>query len=190
MIIKKSEVLKMKNRITVLLMALSLTIILNGCQIQESKVNTDNAEKKVETKLIQETTNDPRQNTSWTKIEEINVDLDRDSKEDTLGLYTTAERDKEGNLVWDDGQKWLLLVQSGDKFYPLLSEYVQLGSVYFTVSKYSEDTTTKVTVIVPTGANLKMVSYSYDKDKQGFIEEPIYNSKEDNFIYTSIPSYK
>lgn len=180
----------MKSRITVLLMILSLTIILNGCQIQENKVNVDNTEKKTETKLIRETTNDPRLNTSWTKIKEFNVDLDRDSKEDNIGLYTTAERDKQGNLMWDDGQKWLLLVQSGDKFYSLLSEYVQLGSVYFTVSKYSEDTVMKVTVIVPTGTNLKMLSYSFDKNQQGFIEEPIYNSKEDNFIYTSIPDYR
>lgn len=180
----------MKRRITVLLMILSLTIILNGCQTQGIKGNDDNVEKKAETKLIRETINDPRLNTSWTKIKEFNVDLDRDSKEDTISLYTTAERDKQGNFMWDDGQKWLLLVQSGDKFYPLLSEYVQLGSVYFTVSKHSEYTITKVTVIVPTGANLKVVSYSYDKDKQGFIEEPIYHSKEDNFIYTSIPDYR
>ena len=182
--------LKLKNRITVLLIILTLTIVLNGCQTQESKVDIDNAEKKVETKLIQKTMNDPRQDTSWTKIEEFNVDLDRDNKEDTLGLYTTAERDKQGNLMWDDGQKWLLLVQSEDEFYPLLFEYVQLGSVYFTVSKDSVETITKVTVIVSTGTNLKMVSYSYDKDKRGFTEEPIYDSKEDNFIYTTIPSYR
>ena len=133
----------MKKRITVLLIILSLTIILNGCQMPESKENSDPAEKNAETKLIQENSTDPRQNSSWTKIEEINVDLDGDSKEDLLGLYTAAERDNEGNLMWDDGQNWLLLVQSGDNFYPLLSEYVQLGNVFFTVSRYSEDLTQK-----------------------------------------------
>jgi hypothetical protein len=187
---EKNEVNKLKRCITVLFIIISIIAILNGCQTKASNEIADSSEKNSETKIIWETMNDPRLNTSWTKINEFNVDLDMDLKEDYLGLYTTAERDKQGTLMWDDGQNWLLLVQSGDKFYPLYFEYVQLGSVYFTVSKYSEDTTTIVTAIVPTGSNLKLINYKYDKDKQGFVEESIYNSEEDNFIFTSIPDYR
>jgi len=179
----------LRKGITVLLILLSLTIMLTACQASERNEDPNNADKQVETKLIQETMNDPREGASWTKIDEFNVDLDGDSKEDMLGLYTAAERDERGNLMWDDGQNWLLLVQMEDKFIPLLSEYVQLGSVYFTVAKDSQDKITKITIIVPTGANLKLVNYSYDQDKQGFIEEPIYSSSEDNFIHSTIPSY-
>lgn len=180
----------MEKRIITLLMILAMTVFFSGCRSGGGQVDSDSEGKKAENRLVQATINDPRQNASWTKIEEVKIDLDRDGREDTLGLYTTAQRDEQGNMMWDDGQNWLLLVQSGAQFYPLMAEYVQLGSVYFTVSKYIEDGTIKVSTIVPTGANLSLVNYHFDWEKEGFVEESLYSAREDNFIYSSIPMYK
>ena len=98
----------MKPRITLLFIILCLTIIMNGCHPKENNEINEKQEKESESKLIPVIMNDPRVNVPWTKIREVKVDLDSDSKEESLGLYTTAERDKKGNLMWDDGQKWLL----------------------------------------------------------------------------------
>lgn len=169
---------------------LLLTIIPNSCQFQENKTTVDKATVEVHPVLIQKGMYDPRINAKWTKISDFKSDLDMDEKEDFIGLYTAAERNESGGFLWDDGQKWLMLIQSGDKFYQLFNEYVQLGSVYYTVSKYSEDSRTKVTVFITTDASLRILSYSFDKDKNGFIEEPVYSSPENNFIYSSIPNYQ
>ena len=82
-----------------------------------------------------------------------------------------------------------MAVQDGDKSYPLLSEYVQLGSVYFTVSNSGADQIPNITVMVPTGSSFRIMSYAFDKEKNGYNEELLYKAKDDNLLYSSIPGY-
>ena len=176
----------MRTQLWVLDMLLAMSLVLSGCQVGRSDTTTD---PDTEQMIIQGCEIDPRSDASWTKIEEFEFDLTNDGQTDFIGLYTMAAQDAKGNFMWDDGQQWLLMVQAGDKFYPLLAEYVQLGNVYFTVSQEMEDLKSKITVLVPTGANLKLESFTYDVEQQGFVQEMLYDSPEDNFLYNSIPAY-
>ncbi|MDD2421695.1 MAG: hypothetical protein PHU78_06105 [Heliobacteriaceae bacterium] len=178
-----------------LVLLLCFGIFLTGCQTTGEKPANDppatNGQQvqQPESQLVP-AGDDPKKTERWTMLSEVYVDLNLDGKEEHLGLFTTAERDKKGNMMWDDGQKWLLVVQDEQKFYPLFSEYVQLGSVYFNVAAYGEKEPPKVTVIVSTGSDLKLTNYSYAKDKDGYQEEPLYDSKAINRIFTSLPEYK
>jgi len=92
--------------------------------------------------------------------------------------------------MWDDGQKWLLLVEDGADFYPLFQGYVQLGSVYYTVAGYDNIPTPKVTALVSAGAGMIFTNYAYDPDKKGYRIEPIYDSQGINLLFSSLPSYE
>jgi len=124
-----------------------------------------------------------------TKLREFSTDLDLDNIEEKIELYTAAERHENGEMLWDDGQNWVLVVRDGEKSYPLLSQYVQLGVVHFTVSDRGKDKLPNITVIVPTGASFSIMDYIYNEEKNGFGEELIYESKDTNWIYSSIPGY-
>lgn len=180
--------MKPKNKLLIIFFALALA--LTGCQAKEKDLSSEPQENNSDSKVVAAVENDPREDNKWSKLSEISLDFDSDGKEENLELLTMAQRDEQGNIMWDDGQKWLLMVQDDNRFYPLLSEYVQLGSVYFNVSDYGEEAIRKITVIVSTTANFKMTNYVYDENKQGYREEPVYNSQDINFIFSSIPYYQ
>lgn len=125
-----------------------------------------------------------------TLITEFSSDLDMDNSEEKIELYTAAERDENGEIGWDDGQNWILAVRDGDKAYPLLSQYVQLGLVYFTVSNKGADQIPNITVMVPTGASFNMTGYAYDKEGDCYKGKLLYESADDNWLYSSIPGYR
>jgi hypothetical protein len=124
-----------------------------------------------------------------TKLTEFAYDLNLDNSEEKIQLYTAAGRDEKGEMLWDDGQKWLLVVLDGEKAYPVLSEYVQLGSVYFSISNNGKGEAASLNVITSTGAGFSIKSYTFNKDRDGFLGGTVYSSKDNNFIYSSIPSY-
>lgn len=132
-------------------------------------------------------------NKDMTKLDEFSYDLDLDNSEEKIGLYTAAKRNANRKMMYDDGQNWLLAVWDGEKVYPLLSEYVQNGSVYFTVSKNGIEDASKeishINVITNTGTKFSVTTYSFNKDKGGFVERNVYTSNDYNFVYSSIPNY-
>lgn len=101
-------------------------------------------------------------NKDMTKLDEFSYDLDLDNSEEKIGLYTAAKRNANRKMMYDDGQNWLLAVWDGEKVYPLLSEYVQNGSVYFTVSKNGIEDASKeishINVITNTGTKFSSLS--------------------------------
>lgn len=59
------------------------------------------------------------------------VRLTRD-KLAVIELYTSAQRDDRGEMMWDDGQEWALVARDGNFIYPLFEKkYVQIGEVSF-----------------------------------------------------------
>ena len=54
-----------------------------------------------------------------TLLERMYIDLDNDTKDESIELYTSARRGKDGLMEWDDGQLWLLLVTDGGKGFPI-----------------------------------------------------------------------
>jgi hypothetical protein len=150
---------------------------------------TSQSGNKVENRLIEAIPTESIDSSIMTKLDEFSYDLDLDNSEEKIDLYTAARRNEKGEMSWDDGQNWLLVVWDGDKAYPLLSEYVQLGSVYFTVSNNGVGEVSNINVIVHTGAGFSLKTYAFNKDRGGFIGESVYNSKDTNFIHTSMPGY-
>lgn len=173
----------------VLIMFAFLLVTFTGCQNKEQNDAQPQLESKVESRLIEAVSRDSIVTEGMTKLSEYSHDLDLDNTEEKIELYTAAGRNEKGEMMWDDGQNWVLVVRDGERSYPLLSEYVQLGQVYFAVSNSEEEQLPNITVIVPAGASFSMLGYSFDKEKNGFTEELLYKSKDDIWFYNSISGY-
>ena len=71
-----------------------------------------------------------------TLYKKINVDIDGDGEEEVIELHVNAGKTENGLFAWDDGQNWLLVVKDGEKTYPLFDDYVQLGSIDFSTTRF------------------------------------------------------
>ncbi|MDD4688591.1 MAG: hypothetical protein PHE51_02460 [Eubacteriales bacterium] len=121
----------------------------------------------------------PEELKKYTEVSSYTGDIDGDEKDETIVLSTSAQKDQNGEFVWDDGQKWALYItENADDAYILYDDYVQLGNVEFDVSDYymNDGTDTKVTVTISTGAGLKLINYSYDKETHGYAQEVVYDT--------------
>ena len=174
------------SRYYLIFLLLFISSVLIGCQPQGANKIQESVLAQTDEKIILPITDDPIKPDYKTKVSEYTVDLDSDNVEETIELYTSAERYK-GKMMWDDGQKWLLVVKDDKKFYTLFSEYVQLGQVYFSVYFLGENRIPMINVFVSSG---KLTNYVFDKDKQGYRENSLYVSKDiKGMSFTSLPSY-
>jgi hypothetical protein len=171
----------MKRIIFIILLAL-LCVAFIGCRNNEK----ESSKKNMLIKAVPSETIDTK---SMTKLNEFSYDLDLDNTEEKIELYTAAGRDEKGEMLWDDGQKWLLVVLKEGKAYPLLSEYVQLGSVYFSVSNNALGEISNINITVSTGAGFIIKTYAFNKEKDGFEGGIVYSSKDNNIVHDSVPSY-
>ena len=178
----------MKLRIGALALIFSLIISLSGCQ-NDVNYNRQDGNKDLKTKFITSVTSDPRTSAKMTKLSEYACDIDSDSKEESIELYTAAQRNAKGEMIWDDGQKWLLVVVDENNFYPLYSDYLQLGQLYFSVDTSGEKNLPTIRMIMTTGAGLKLTEYSFDKEKAEFKMTTPYDAGALNVFFSSIPNY-
>lgn len=174
----------MKFRVFILLFNVFFCLGLLGCTNAGESTEQLSESEPIVIHAIQ---TDPRQKNMLTKLQEFVFDLDGDGKEETIELHTAAGRDEDGNMAWDDGQNWLLVVVNGNGYYPLLQEYVQLGTVYFTVTD-DQNGTIIISVIVNTGAGMKLVSFTYDQDQNGYRGEVVYHIG-GNQIFNGLRTY-
>ena len=186
----------MKNYRYLIIIFAFLTVLIAGCQpikqpeAAEPAVVQPQPAPSEEAIVIAPVAGNTLETEGMTLITEFSADFDMDNSEENVELYTAAQRDENGELGWDDGQDWILAVRDGDKAYPLLTQYVQLGSVYFTVSGKGADQTPNITVMVPTGASFNMTGYTYDKEGDCYKGKLLYESADDNWLYSSIPGYR
>lgn len=177
----------MRNSYPAVIILIIGCLILTGCQND----GQENPQSGIgdEPILIEAVPSDSLATGELTLLEQFSHDLNLDGSPETIELYTAAERHESGEIIWDDGQEWLLLVRAGDKAYPLFSKYVQIGMVYFTVSEASGEEVPHITAMVSTGAGLSLRTYTFAKDRDAFQEEIVYTSPDDNFLFNSIPAY-
>ncbi|WP_353096158.1 hypothetical protein [Tissierella praeacuta] len=102
-----------------------------------------------------------------TLLDSYTIDFDKDGTDETISIYTTAQKDEKGNIAWDDGQNWTLLVEDTDKDYILFNDYVQLGNIQFYV--YTVEDEFYISTIQTGTANLKLTEYKFIKDENQFI---------------------
>lgn len=123
---------------------------------------------------------------TWSVIDSYESDINSDGIEEKITLYTSAETNS-GEVLWNDSQKWVLEVQSGESYYILLNQNISNGRVYFDVDEMTEGTYT-ITVYILTTAGKSIKQYTYSKT--GFVEKQIYSSSSINNLHTGMPAYK
>lgn len=120
----------------------------------------------------------------YTILDSYNYDVDGDGEEEAIALYTTAQRDNSGEIMWDDGQLWILVVHDSDKDYELYNNYLQLGSLQFYA--FTSNDRFHIATVENTTAGLKLVDYVFNKDDNSFTPEIHYNILGDvNMLHVS-----
>lgn len=109
-----------------------------------------------------------------TILDEFEFDLDQDGQMEMIKMMTAAGRGPDGDIAWDDGQDWILIVQDSDKDYVLVDEYVQLGTIDFNVFTIEEDF--YIATYSARTASLTLNLYQYDRENDSFIMTSPYNT--------------
>lgn len=133
---------------------------------------------------------------NWSKIGSYGYDIDADGIEENIRLCTSAQTDKNGNIIWDDGQDWVLEVTDGIETFTLFDENVKLGNVYFEIMDYYDESGKEIPNIVlvkSSSASFSVIRYTFNSEKNVFEENVVLNSDTEsvggiNQRYTSFPA--
>ena len=107
-------------------------------------------------------------NKDYTIYQEFFYDFNGDDFEDHIVLYTSAEKDKNGEFMWDDGQHWSLVVEIDDKKYDLYSTYLHGDMEFDMIELYKgEEVIPSVRLSVNGWAGIQIYHYDY---KNGVFE--------------------
>lgn len=154
---------------TIFILMLVLAISLTGC-VNENSDNGNNQHEDENTKQIIYSSS-PEDISQLTMLETFKYDFDVDGTEEEINLYTSAQKDNNGEIMWDDGQVFKLIIHDTNENFVLFDEYVQLGKVNYYV--YLEKDVFTISIISPRTASLTITDYVYDKDVNGFLEKKL-----------------
>lgn len=104
-----------------------------------------------------------------TMLDNAAIDLDLDGAPERVELYAAVQRDDRGRLMWDDGQRWTLIVRDGDAVYPLFDGYVQLGKVTFWLVDPLDGRPPAILTQVAAGAGVRVERFIYSAEEGGFV---------------------
>ena len=105
-----------------------------------------------------------------------------------LSLYVRAEKNENGEFSFDNGQDWLLTLESSIGDYLLFPrQYVQLGKVSCKVYNAWNDVSgswdiTHVLVTLAEGAGFGIYDCVYDHEQKAFQTVPVYCASDINFM--------
>ena len=105
-----------------------------------------------------------------------------------LSLYVSAGKNESGEFSFDDGQDWLLTLESSIGNYLLFPrQYVQLGKVSCTVyNGWNDDSErwdiTHVLVTLAEGAGFGIYDCVFDNEQKAFQAVPVYCASDINFM--------
>lgn len=104
--------------------------------------------------------------TGLSLLDSYSLNIFGDQEDETISMYTDAEKDNEGNIMWDDGQTWKLIVHGEDKDFVLFDDYLQLASIDFFIYTLDEDF--YLSTVNSGTANLTVKEYKFNKIDQAF----------------------
>lgn len=139
--------------------------------------------------LIQGQKNIPESN-GWTELAKAAADFDGDGAEETLAVLTAAQRDYRGQIMWDDGQEWLIAVLDNEMIYSLFQGYVQLGNIYPLIAFHGGRQYPSVFLLTVTGTGISLREFVFDSEKQGFAVIPHLNLDDINLLLNGIVEYQ
>ncbi|MZQ74985.1 MAG: hypothetical protein GT589_02370 [Peptoclostridium sp.] len=178
--------MKVFARKTVLMVSLALlTLVLSvGCMNPEPEKPAGNQSEK--NKKFIEASKELRDINELTLLDEYEIDLEGDGQMENVQMYTAAQKDPSGNIMWDDGQNWLLTVRGEDREYVLFEGYVQLGEIKYWAYTAGSDSKLHITTLQPGSASLQLMDFEYDSDKDGFEGTEIFNPENVNLMHSSV----
>lgn len=119
-----------------------------------------------------------------TLLDEYEFDFNGDNIMEKVNMYTSAEKAENGEIMWDDGQRWLFVVHGGDKDYVLFDDYVQLGVINSYI--YTIDQNFYIATLSSGTANLTLKSYLYSSHDDMFLETIPFNTEGNvNMLHSS-----
>lgn len=74
-----------------------------------------------------------------TLLERTYDDTDSDGDKESIELYTSAQIAPDGQMGWDTGHQWILLVRKGEEVFPLFDDHVQYGELQFWIASFNKD---------------------------------------------------
>ncbi len=123
----------------------------------------------------------------WSVVDSCEGDFLGDGKKAALKVYTSAKKNEDGSIMWDDGQNWIVEVETASGgYYTLLTQYVSGGNVYVNVTE-NKDKKATISVIVAGTGTFSVKQYTYSTS--GFVENTVCDTKTDNVLHSSIPFY-
>lgn len=115
------------------------------------------------------------------------ADIDYDKQMETIEVYCSASLGEDGNLIMDDGNKWKVIVRKGNKLYPVLDSFIQLGHLeYKTYGEYREEKEEHVFHLFISkiqGAGFTMYDCYYDDTQEVFISKKAYQTVGNTEMY-------
>jgi len=121
---------------------------------------------------------------SLTLLERTEYAFASDGEDAGVELYTSAAVAEDGQMGWDTGEQWTLLVRQGEQVFPLYDEYVQYGEVQFWISSLNpkdidspetEELEHHIYVAVTAGAGFTMYDYAWDPDDGCFQKSVLFS---------------
>ena len=108
-----------------------------------------------------------------TLFQESSIDLDEDGEEEQVELYVDAEQLDNGEIAWDDGQMWLLVVKDGEETYPLFHDFVQLGTIDFTLATLDDKPAIVMLKTWHSNKTIQKFQFQFDHNEKVFQSETL-----------------
>lgn len=119
-----------------------------------------------------------------TLLDQYIYDFNLDGFDETISMYTAAQKDEKGNIMWDDGQRWLFVVEGKDEDYVLFDDYVQIGTINYHI--YTENDEFNILTSHVGTANLTLSNYKYNNKDQTFIKSTSFDTSGNvNMLHSS-----
>lgn len=172
--------------------ALMICALLCGC-VAEKPEPSPTETPEAATKKI-EVTGSPVDTNDYEPMGKYTLDITGDGTEDLVTLYTSAQRDNRGEMMWDDTQEWILSVETENGVYELYKERIH-GFAYINIADYYKKSGDEKVISAHIFGNAfnEIREYSYTDNL--FAEKIVYSTDKTavdgiNTIYSSIPSYE
>jgi len=164
----------------IIIITVILMLGLVGCN-SDNDISTDTSKNDIE---IINISNERVSTENLTLLDEYSIDFDNDNIEESIELYTAAGRGPDGEMMWDDGQDFLLIVKDKEGEFILFNEYVQIGQIDLYVYT-AEDNEFHITTLQPGSASMRMTDYNFNKDKKQFEKSIVFNPNNVNLMHSS-----
>lgn len=142
-----------------------VTSIEKNSHIKDLVLESMNKDEASKEKVII-TKSDKFDTSDLTLLDAYFIDIDGDGIDEKISMYTAAEKDSNGEIMWDDGQDWLLSIEGEDYDYVLFNDYIQIGSMQYFV--YVIEDNVYISTISSSTANLEMIEYKFNKETKEF----------------------